>query len=202
MRQPGTRTDPRIVRSQTALREALLRLMAEQSFASISIADIVRQAQYNRGTFYANYANKEALLDDIISVLIQDLLQAFRAPYENATALDLHELHAHSVMIFEHIRKNAKLYDILTKSDVLAVLRERMFAALKDIVKNEFVNEDPELDAELHVIYSIHALLGLIFYWIESGYVHSVSYMQEQLVKILTRRPTNIKMAQKTRKPD
>ncbi len=189
---PG-KTDPRIVRSKAALREALLRLMSRQTFASVTITDIVKEANYNRGTFYANYANKEALLDDMISEVIRDLLQAFRAPYEHVPVLDLNELHANSVKIFEHIRNHSKLYTVFTKSDALPALRERMFAALKAIMREEFVREDDDLDPELPLIYAIHGLLGLIFHWIEGGYVQPASYMQEQLVKMLTRRTANVK---------
>jgi len=193
-------TDPRILRSKAALREALLGLMAERTFASISITDLVRRAKYNRGTFYANYDNKEALLDDVIAEVIQDLLQAFRSPYENVATLDLNGLHANTVTIFDHFRNNADVYTVLCKSDALPVLRERMFASLKAILKTDIVHEDPELDPELMIIYSLHALLGLVFHWIESGFAHPASYMQDQLVKILTRRPTNIKLAHKPRR--
>ncbi|TLS49101.1 TetR/AcrR family transcriptional regulator [Paenibacillus antri] len=195
MSDSGSKLDPRIVRSKAALRDALLHLMSQRSFASISITDIVKQAKYNRGTFYANYANKEALLDDVISELLKDLVQAFRAPYEHASSFHISELHANSVKIFEHVHKNAHLYSLLTRSDALPVLREKMFASLKDLVRHEFVHEDPDIDPELSAIYSNHALIGLLFHWIESGYVHPASYMQEQLMKIVTRRPTRIKTA-------
>lgn len=197
MLQSNNKIDPRITRSKTALREALLHLMADRSFASISITDIVKQAKYNRGTFYANYSSKEELLNDMLSLLIKDLLHAFRVPYEKSAILNLGELHANTVMVFEHIQTNSVLYSVLTKSDVMPVLKEKMYSALKEIIKEDLVYEESELDPELLVIYSIHALLGLIFHWIESGYVHSTSYMQEQLVKILTRSITNVKMVQK-----
>lgn len=199
MNQTTSKTDPRIIRSKTALREALLQLMAQKSFAAISITDIVKQAKYNRGTFYANYVNKEDLLGDMISELIKDLLQSFRAPYEKVNVFFPHELHANSIMIFEHIAHHSNFYTILARSEVLPVLKEKMFVSLKQILKEELVYEESDVDQELLVIYSIHALLGLIFHWIESGFIHSPSYMQEQLVKILNQRPSSAKMAIKTR---
>lgn len=199
MNQTTSKTDPRIIRSKTALREALLQLMAQKSFAAISITDIVKQAKYNRGTFYANYVNKEDLLGDMISGLIKDLLQSFRAPYEKVNVFFPHELHANSIMIFEHIAQHSNFYTILARSDVLPILREKMFVSLKQLLKEELVYEDSDVDQELLVIYSIHALLGLIFHWIESGFIHSPSYMQEQLLKILNQRPSSVKMAIKTR---
>lgn len=185
MREPDVKTDPRIIRSKVALREALLFLMGTMPFSSISITDIIRQAKYNRSTFYTHYANKEELLDDMISGTIVDLLQSFRAPYAQVTTFYPQELHAHSVMIFEHIAQHSSFYIILSQSDVLPQLRQNMFASLKHILLEELIYEEADVDLELLVVYSLHALLGLIFYWIEGGLVHSPAYMQEQLVKIL-----------------
>lgn len=65
-----------------------------------------------------------------------------------------------------------------------------MFTALKQISQEELVIPDNEIDQELLAIYSIHALLGLVFHWVESGFKHSHSYMQDQLIKLITWRPT------------
>ncbi|MBM6995262.1 TetR/AcrR family transcriptional regulator [Paenibacillus sp. DXFW5] len=188
MPRTTSKMDPRILRSKSALRTALLQLMAQQPFHAITITDIVRQAGYNRGTFYANYGTKEELLNDMIEDKIQDLLLAFRAPYEKIDVFYPHELHAHSVMIFDHVARNADFYTVLTHSEVLPALREKILVSLKQIIMEDLRCESCEtkvIDTELMVIYSLHALLGLIFHWIESGFVHSPLYMQEQLVRIL-----------------
>ncbi|MCA0757832.1 hypothetical protein KP806_22480 [Paenibacillus sp. N4] len=41
MQLSAPKTDPRIIRSKTALREALLRLMAQISFSAVTVTDIV-----------------------------------------------------------------------------------------------------------------------------------------------------------------
>lgn len=75
------RSDRRIVRSKEALKQSLLSLLSQKSFSSISITEIVESANYNRGTFYTHYDNKEALLDDILTPLMEELIASFRAPY-------------------------------------------------------------------------------------------------------------------------
>ncbi|GJM79060.1 hypothetical protein HMSSN139_15560 [Paenibacillus sp. HMSSN-139] len=87
MTRTTSKPDPRILRSKAALRAALLQLMAQKPFHDVTITDIVKQAGYNRGTFYANYGTKEELLNDMIEAKIQDLLHAFRAPYERSSRL-------------------------------------------------------------------------------------------------------------------
>ncbi|WP_028609091.1 TetR/AcrR family transcriptional regulator [Paenibacillus harenae] len=197
MTESGKKTDRRIVRSKAALRQALLELMGQKSFTSISITEIVELANYNRGTFYTHYDTKEALLDEIISDMIEDLLQSFRVPYEKTDVLRINELTARSVMIFDHIYEHASLYQMLWKSDVLPSVREKMFVALKQITMDEFEYGDSGIDRELLSIYSINSLMGLVFHWIESGFKHSPSYMQEQLVKLVNWRPTTVRTVKK-----
>jgi AcrR family transcriptional regulator len=60
------RVDPRVTRTQKLIRDALLSLLAEKSFESISVQDIADRATVNRATFYAHYTDKFALLDAII----------------------------------------------------------------------------------------------------------------------------------------
>ncbi|MWC29371.1 TetR/AcrR family transcriptional regulator [Paenibacillus sp. MMS18-CY102] len=189
----NAKKDRRVVRSQEALKQALLALMSHKSFDAISITEIVESANYNRGTFYAHYENKEALLDDIIEELIQQLLASFRAPYEHQDVFRVNELTANSVKIFDHIHQHAEIYTTLLRSNVMPNLREKMFLALKKISMDELEYPATGVNQELLAIYSIHALLGLIFHWVESGFEQSVSYMQEQLILIIQWRPMEVK---------
>lgn len=202
MSQPDKKVDRRVVRSKGALKKALLQLMAEKEFDAISITEIVELSNYNRGTFYTHYENKEALLSDMIEELIAELLKSFRSPYEHEEIFRIREMTASSVRIFEHILQNASVYTVLLRSNGTANLRERMFRALKDISTGELVylDADASIDTELLANYSLHGLLGLIFHWIEGGYAHSTAYMQEQLVKIIQWHPAEAKtnIAEKT----
>ncbi|PWW08630.1 TetR family transcriptional regulator [Paenibacillus cellulosilyticus] len=195
----GKKVDRRVLRSKEALKQALLNLMEQKDFDAISITEIVERANYNRGTFYTHYENKEALLGDIMEDLIQDLLRSFRAPYENQDVFRIDELTANSVQIFEHIYTNEAVYTILLKSKVILGLKERMFQAIKQIAMEELVyeREDSDINPELSAVYAINALLGLIFHWIEGGFKYPPSYMQEQLILIINWHPREAKTNRK-----
>lgn len=60
------RVDPRVTRTQKLIRDALVSLLGEKSFESISVQDIADRATVNRATFYAHYTDKFALLDSLI----------------------------------------------------------------------------------------------------------------------------------------
>ena len=50
----------------SVIREAFFELLAEVGFAKMTVADICRRADINRGTFYLHYEDKFALLDALI----------------------------------------------------------------------------------------------------------------------------------------
>ncbi|MTE11795.1 TetR/AcrR family transcriptional regulator [Nocardia aurantiaca] len=64
--RPGTAPDAvadrRVRRTRTALHRALIELMQEQSYARITVQDIIDRADVGRSTFYAHYRDKDDLL--------------------------------------------------------------------------------------------------------------------------------------------
>ena len=65
----------------SAIREAFFALLAEVGFAKMTVADICRRADINRGTFYLHYEDKFVLLDALI-----DEALAAAPPLEGAQA--------------------------------------------------------------------------------------------------------------------
>jgi AcrR family transcriptional regulator len=57
-----TNTDRRYLRTERLLVEAMLALIAQQPFSSITVERIVEEADIAKKTFYAHYEDKHALL--------------------------------------------------------------------------------------------------------------------------------------------
>ncbi|MHA6481642.1 TetR/AcrR family transcriptional regulator [Paenibacillus sp. strain BS8-2] len=200
---PVRDNDRRVVRSKMALKEALLALMERKSYSDISITEIVETANYNRGTFYAHYENKDGLLAEVIAELIDELIVAFRAPYADVDIFRVDELGAHSVTIFEHIDKRKSVYSILFHSETLPMIKEKMFSSIRSIMVEDlgpFNDEKSTINPELSLVYSLNALMGLVFHWIEGGFVYSASYMQEQLIQLVQWRPADTKAVNQKRR--
>lgn len=84
------RVDPRVTRTRKLIRDALIALLAEKSFESISVHDIAERATVNRATFYAHYTDKFALLNALIREDVAARLSEgdpLRAPNIRATLL-------------------------------------------------------------------------------------------------------------------
>ena len=87
--------------------------MEEKSFHDITITEIVRAADYNRGTFYAHYDKKEDLLDRIIEEMFEKLTEAYRKPYLNLSVVDFNEIPSNSIVLFDHFLESKKFYKLM-----------------------------------------------------------------------------------------
>ncbi|HEU5383034.1 MAG TPA: TetR/AcrR family transcriptional regulator [Ktedonobacteraceae bacterium] len=80
MATPPKSTDRRVQRTRQLLRQAAIETMKEKGFLAMTIQDIADQANVNRGTFYAHYPDKYALLDELIRDQFQALLKKSLPP--------------------------------------------------------------------------------------------------------------------------
>jgi AcrR family transcriptional regulator len=59
---PKKKTDARIRRTRDALGDALIALMQEKPFETITVQDVLDRAHVSRSTFYSHYTDKDDLL--------------------------------------------------------------------------------------------------------------------------------------------
>lgn len=180
--------DRRITKSRTALKNSLLLLMNSKDFKAITITDIVRQADLNRGTFYKHYQFKEELLDEVVDDVIKDLVASYLEPYEKTEIFVLEDLTASAIKIFHHVEKHANFYILVVQTNILSSFHNRIGNELKQLVLQDFSRHntfDPDLDKELYASYQANAILGMIVEWINQGFKYSAAYMAEQLLKII-----------------
>ena len=76
-REQNPGTDRRTRYTRSVIRQSLLTLMQQKPFAKITVTEICRLAEINRGTFYLHYYDLEDVLDDVIKEMIRDTTQVF-----------------------------------------------------------------------------------------------------------------------------
>jgi AcrR family transcriptional regulator len=185
--------DRRILKSKSAMKEALLTLMVEKDLKDITISDIVRVADLNRGTFYKHYQVTEDVWNEIINEVIYDLRESFREPYKNIEVLAVNELTTSVIKLFEHVTKYKNFYTLIVNSDTLAKFQHQFCQIIKELALKDLSNSmtDSNINREIHISYQSYAILGMIIEWINGGFKYSTTYMAEQLVEILKHTPSN-----------
>jgi AcrR family transcriptional regulator len=84
--------DRRVRRTREVLQQASIEVMQENGFLRTTIQQITDRANVNRGTFYAHYPDKYALLNDVIHTQFQQLLVSELPPFSSWNRGTMHHL--------------------------------------------------------------------------------------------------------------
>lgn len=182
------RIDKRILRSKSDIKETFLRLLSQKPFQQISISEIVREANYNRGTFYANFATKEDLLREIIQEVLVEFVQQIKNPYRYITKVNLKEMHAEDITLFTYLKEQAALYKLLLSDHIQVDFRYQMARVIEDLFVAEYdyeLEEGSVIDPKWLYIYRAHGVAGLLIRWIEEDFPTTPQYMNTQIVELM-----------------
>ncbi|WP_449621938.1 TetR/AcrR family transcriptional regulator [Robertmurraya sp. Marseille-Q9965] len=183
----STNIDRRIIRSKQALKESLLALMNEKDFKEITITEIVKLADLNRGTFYKHYQYKENMLEEIIDDVTTDLISSYREPYKNIDIFDIHKLSSSAIKIFDHVSKYGSFYTLIVKSISLSGFQYKICEVIKNLALQDLDDNGTNLkiNREIQASFYAYAIFGMINEWVNHGFSYSSNYMAEQLLEIL-----------------
>lgn len=176
--------DRRILKTQESLKNAVIELMTEKSFDSITIQDIADRANVNRGTIYLHYQDKFDLLDKLIEAHLQEL----GAMDEWACELDWNDA---LVPYFEYFEKNYLFFStMLASTGVPSSFRTRLLASFMNGFKGEIDRENGKnkgLDEDIILQYAGTAYVGIIEWWIRNQMPHPPQAMAKQIGTLLAR---------------
>ncbi len=169
MTQPGSNL--RVRRMQKLLREALIELIEERSFETLTIGEITERAMVSRAAFYRNYQDKYDLVEQIFEEAMSTLLGAVG---------ELGQEHPTEswVTFFEHIASYERLYRALLGRKGSPWFVRKMREALSGLIK-ERGHLPHGLDTREHPIHSfsdafVPDLVSTMFveavtWWLEQG---------------------------------
>ncbi|MGE7090365.1 TetR/AcrR family transcriptional regulator [Lysinibacillus sp. NPDC048646] len=180
------RNDLRVVKTKQALHNALLTLLSEKPLENISIAEICREANVNRGTFYLHYEQKEKLFEEYFQEIMEDLNNSYEEPYRAVTTLNKNELDPNTVRIFHHIERFKMFYRIVFSKNVPLTYYYMLFDEIQALLKRDLAqSKNREISIDFYSAYQTNAIIGIILEWYRHDFAESVSTLNEQLVTIL-----------------
>lgn len=118
----------RLRRTQKLLREALIELIEERGFNTLTVGEITERAMISRAAFYRNYQDKYDLVEQIFAEAMQALFATISIP---------DTLHSPQIWerFFEHIAEYERLYRALLGRKGSPWFVQKMRASLVDLVK-------------------------------------------------------------------
>lgn len=198
--QKKNKTDRRILRTKQALRKALMELVQEKGYDSLSVEEITQRADLGRATFYLHYKDKEDLLIDEFSELANERARtlagipfaAWLPNIENPDQSIENKASVPFLMIFQHIADHAELYRILLKSEksdrILGRIRKIVTQSITEFMQAK-VENDPipllfEVPIDLLAAYFSGALLSCVNWWLEQGLAYSTEEMTRMFQRL------------------
>lgn len=194
------REDPRVRRTRKLLQDALVELMADRSFESITTNEITRAAQVNHATFYRHYKDKYHLAEAIFTEAIDSMLTAVGSPERILEEIEPGSLDFQKtwVALSKHVEKNDRLYKTLLSSGGNAsfVRRIREYIALtakkttearirlhQSIAGIRGVTRLPNSDIPFIVLANL--FIGNMAWWLEDGRQYSFDQVIEWTRRLL-----------------
>lgn len=171
------------------------------SIEDITIREITRRADYNRGTFYIYFQDKYELAELLVKDAVQIYTNAVISPYKIGEVVLLEGVVPSDLLIFESLEESKKLFLTLDRLKISPNIYERMEEACLYLFTNKILLEQGEVintvDYRILLHYQIAAMIGLIKYWIRNDFKESASYMSEQFTSIYTYRVKTMSIIQK-----
>lgn len=122
------KTNLRVRRTRKLLREALIELIEEKGFDTLTIVELTERAMVSRAAFYRNYQDKYDLVERIFAEAMEALFDTVAEPGTEHPPQDW-------VRFFDHVAKYERLYRALLGRNGSPWFVLKMRAVLIDLLK-------------------------------------------------------------------
>lgn len=123
-------TDPRIIKTHRAIRQALIDVLQHKPFKEITVQDILDVALVNRSTFYKYYSGKSSLA----GAMIAELRQYYeKGVAERFATEELGQFLSETMsLLYQHRREVLALWSVETK-------RLHLYRDMEEILQQAFI---------------------------------------------------------------
>ncbi|HEX9837960.1 MAG TPA: TetR/AcrR family transcriptional regulator [Anaerolineales bacterium] len=172
--------DRRSQRTRHLLSEALVDLIREKGYNTITVSDIIDRANVGRSTFYAHYRDKDDLLagelDRVIDVLDRHI------PHESREE----NLFFPSLGLFQHVGEEYELYKALVWSSGVDLLFKHVQKSLSQRIEQSLQESGRKFDIPVQILANFVAgsFLTQLKWWLENKMIYSPEQMDEIFKKL------------------
>ena len=185
-------------KTKQLIQKSFMEILEKKSFEAMTIGDITKTAQINRGTFYLHFKDKYDLLDQIEQQLFSDLgshIDDLQSHYSSTHTFEK-EQEDLAATLFGFIEMHSPKLRIFLSDHGRAGFHIRFRDAFSEKVrlnleKNESFNASLKVPMEYFLSFITSAFLGLIEQWIQNGldktpqemtalYIDIISFIQKK----------------------
>ena len=173
------RPDRRVVRTRQGLRDALMALIVEQGYESLSVQDITDRANIGRATFYLHFKDKEDLLMRSLEETYDDLIS--RMPLATSITSMTNGQSAPGLVAFEHAAANFRLYQVIMNDPGGMIIQRRIHDYVAKVAAERIRDSFTDIPIPVDIV-SQHvagSLIALLSWWIHNNMPYPADYMAQ-----------------------
>lgn len=174
------KVDRRILKSQEAIKKAMIELMSQKHFDQITIQDISDTANVGRRTIYLHYMDKYDLLDKLIEEHINELQVLCESESEtNGTG---------GMSWFEYFESNYLFFSAMLTSKGAPFFRSRFLQFVIEDIKNGWeMNEGKNrgVSEDILLQFFATAYVGIVEWWFLNKMPYPPHVMDAQVNALL-----------------
>lgn len=153
--------DKRVRRTKKLLRQALAELMREKEFKNITVSDVVRRADINRGTFYVYYRDVYDLREKVENEMVDTLRGTIEAALPEVVAqASMRPVIEQAV---RYLEENHDLAFVLLRDNGVGSFEDKLMALMEECSRQL---KPPKNEADQFPIWFVAAgCIGLLKRW-------------------------------------
>ena len=167
-------TDRRVQRTRLLLHKALMSLILEKKYESITVQEILDRANVGRSTFYLHFRDKGDLLFSGFQYL-ESFLESVQTTSMTVSGKSYERIIGFSLAMFEHAHEYRRVNRALLGSSAEAVVRRRIQSVLAGIVGRELKLElqnrkrgNLSVSPELLSHFIVSTFISVMTWWLNS----------------------------------
>ena len=168
--------DARQVRSRNALAAALLDLLEDHAFDQLTIRAITARAGTGYATFFRHYPDKEALLADVASAEIAELLSRSIPLLQDINSLES------TRALCAYVADHRRLWSALLTGGAAGIVRDEFIRQARALDQG-IAQPKFWLPSDLGVVFGTGAVVDLLAWWL----AQQKDYSSEQIAEIVHR---------------
>jgi AcrR family transcriptional regulator len=166
--------DRRVQRTRRLLHRALMSLILEKKYESITVQEILDRADVGRSTFYMHFRDKDELLFNGFHYL-EEFLESAQRVSTSVPGKSYERIIRFSLPMFEHAQEYRRVNRALLGSNAEAVVRRRIHSILAGIVSREVKLElqsrkrgNGPVSPELLSHFLVSTFVSVLAWWLNS----------------------------------
>lgn len=191
--------DRRVRKSKRAIKQSFIQLLTENNLDRITIQQISDLADVNRGTFYLNYEDKYALLDEMENEQIEEIkgyVDIRKMDLSTKTSDRFIEEFANKVIknVITHIEQNMEFYQVILNLERKSKIEEQLADIVRSNIKHLIGNKDNVfgIPENYYLSYVVGSMMSMIKYWVSDENRVSVEELVNYVSTIASTGPLSI----------